>query len=373
MARRRYQKGSLIQKGTREKCWYARWLDDVIRDGQLTRIHRCQKIGTLEEFPTKRLAWREMEKVLATVNSSAYRPTVEVSFLQLSTKWKAMILPQHKPASQASEKGHIDRHLVPFFGPMSLNEITGEVVQRFVTSTKVAPKTIRNITDTFRLVWKTGKAWGYVKHDPLEGVVMPRLSLDEQPNYSAEQVRQIIANAREPYQTMFWVIGETGMRGGEACGLLTDDIDFQQGVITVQRSAWRAKLQAPKTKNAVRCLPISEALLDHIQNYLQTSWLANSKRLLFTTQAGNPLDNSNVVKQVLRPITNRLGFQAAGLHALRHMNATELDRMGAPVAVRRERLGHAQFTTTLRYTHALSADHKQVAAQLGQVLCPSLP
>lgn len=35
--------------------------------------------------------------------------------------------------------------------------------------------------------------------------------------------------------------------------------------------------------------------------------------------------------------------------------------LGVPVAVRRERLRYAQFTTTLRYTHALSEDHKRVA------------
>jgi integrase len=350
-----------------------RWLDDVIRDGQLTRIHRSQQIGTIDEFPTRKLALKEMEKVLATVNSEAYRPKVEMNFLELATKWKEMILPQHKPASQASEQGHIDRHLLPFFGSMPLHQITGEAVQRFVTSTLVAPKTIRNIMDTFRLIWKTGKSWGYMQHDPLENVTMPRMLAQDQPSYSVEQVRQIIGKADEPHRTMFWLIAETGMRGGEACGLSVDDVDFTNGVVLVRRSAWRGKLQAPKTVNAVRCLPMSDVLQRHMHGYLNKDWRANSQRLLFTTLTGHPLDNSNVVKEVLRPITDRLGFPAAGLHALRHMNATELDRMGAPVAVRTERLGHSRFTTTLRYTHALSQDHRHVAAELGRVLCPSLP
>ena len=30
LARRRYQKGSLIKRGTREKVWVGRWLEDVI-------------------------------------------------------------------------------------------------------------------------------------------------------------------------------------------------------------------------------------------------------------------------------------------------------------------------------------------------------
>lgn len=51
--------------------------------------------------------------------------------------------------------------------------------------------------------------------------------------------------------------------------------------------------------------------------------------------------------------------------------------MNVPVAVRRELLGHAQVTTTLRYRHAQSADHRRVADQLGKLLgkksCPNLP
>jgi len=54
MARRRFQQGSLFQRGTRQKLWVARWWEDVIQaDGTLGRMRRPEVIGTVAEFPTR--------------------------------------------------------------------------------------------------------------------------------------------------------------------------------------------------------------------------------------------------------------------------------------------------------------------------------
>ncbi len=56
MARRGFQQGSLFQRGTRRKLWVARWWEDVIQaDGTLGRLRRSEVIGTVAEFPTRRL------------------------------------------------------------------------------------------------------------------------------------------------------------------------------------------------------------------------------------------------------------------------------------------------------------------------------
>src|SRR5208337_3380303 len=89
---------------------------------------------------------------------------------------------------------------------------------------------------------------------------------------------------------------------------------------------------------------------------------------------GKPLDNYNVVTWKLKPLLERIGItetRRMGLHAFRHCNATELDRMGAPIKVRQDRLGHADSETTFGYTHAASEDHRRVAAELGRIFDPN--
>ena len=375
MARRRYQKGSLFLRGKREKVWVGRWLEDEIHlDGSVHRRHRSEVLGSIKDYPTKRLAHRALEHRLAEVNSVTYRPKHTITFEEFAERWKQSVLPQHKPSSQSSERAHLTR-LVPHFGTMSLSDISVEVVQRWVSQQTCAPKTVRNYIATLRILWTTAKAWGYVSHDPFDGVRLPKRGLVTKPRVTAHQGRDIIRMASEPYKTMFWIVAETGIRGGELCGLGVSDVDLTNRVIKIWRSAWRGTLQTPKTNNAVRHFPISANLADHIRQYLGTDWKENADGLLFCTRTGKPLDNYNIVTWQLKPLLERIGVtenRRMGLHAFRHCNATELDRMGAPIKVRQDRLGHADSETTFGYTHAESADHRRVAAELGRIFDPSL-
>jgi integrase len=42
-----------------------------------------------------------------------------------------------------------------------------------------------------------------------------------------------------------------------------------------------------------------------------------------------------------------MGIKKCGLHALRRMNATQMDEQGVPLKTRQDRLGHAHRSTTL--------------------------
>ena len=55
-------------------------------------------------------------------------------------------------------------------------------------------------------------------------------------------------------------------------------------------------------------------------------------------------------------------------HAFRHGNATLLDSLHAPMAVRQERLGHVDAKTTMSYTHLVTADDVRIAGELGALL-----
>src|ERR1043165_803789 len=71
MARRRYQKGSLVPtKGIPSNGrWIARWREDVIQaDGTITRPYSWEVLGTIKDYPTRRLALRALEARLSTIN-----------------------------------------------------------------------------------------------------------------------------------------------------------------------------------------------------------------------------------------------------------------------------------------------------------------
>ena len=132
-------------------------------------------------------------------------------------------------------RSQIKCHLMPVFGDVQLKDMNGMLIQRFVSSCDVSPKTVRNLIATLRTMWSSAKTWEFVAHDPLAGLVLPKWDRQEQPCFPAEDVQRIIAVAPPPYDTVFWLDATTGIRRGEVCGLDVGHVDLKNRRITVRR------------------------------------------------------------------------------------------------------------------------------------------
>jgi hypothetical protein len=131
-------------------------------------------LGSKSDYPTKRLALRELEKRLSVVNDFRYRARPTATFAEFTSRWESLVLTQHKPSTQVTIRSHLRKHLVPYFGHLQMREIELEEVQRFVSSVKVSAKTAKNLFATMQMLWKSARAWSYVAHDAVSGVVLPK-------------------------------------------------------------------------------------------------------------------------------------------------------------------------------------------------------
>ena len=374
MARRRYQRGSLFLRGKRHRVWVGRWREDVIEaDGTLRRPYRSKVLGSLSDLRTRKLALRELERHLAPINDPRYRARPSCTFAEFANRWQNTVLTQHKVSTQFTIRSELRRHIVPFFGPCLMRDIRPELVQGFVSQVKTGPKTVRNLAATLRMMFRSARAWGYFSHDPLEGVVLPKARKPVRHWFSLEELQRILASAEEPERTFYSLAAETGLRAGELCGLRVEDVDLQRGLLFVRQSAWRGRLQEPKTEGSIRKFALSVRLLEALQAQLRRS-KPNSDQLLFITRNGKPWDAGAVVKRRLHPLLAQLGIPRCGLHAFRHANSSLMDRFNTPMKVRQQRLGHSDPRTTLgTYTHAASEDDRRIAEQLGAILHPDAP
>lgn len=374
LMRRRNQRGTLFLRGKREAVWVGRWLEDEVNAaGETHRRHVSVVLGTKKELPTRKLAARVLEQKLAAVNSCSYAPKRMITFRELAEKWRESVLPNHKPSTQSSVRAHLTR-LSADFGPMQLDEaFSAESIQLWVTRLKVAPKTARNFVSTLRMLWKSAKSWRYLGPlDPFEDLRFPDKGLSSRIILTSDQTKSLVQKADGEMRTMLWLLAETGIRGGELVALHIEDLSGRN--LQVRRSAWRGKLGTPKTGRGVRQFVLSEALADHLKSYI--SGLDRTSGLLFQTKNGKPYDNYNLVSWKLKPLLESIGItehKGLGFHGLRHCNASLLDSLNVPTSVRIDRLGHADFQTTLGYTHSSSQDHKDAADKLGQFFDPSCP
>jgi integrase len=242
--------------------------------------------------------------------------------------------------------------------------ITTQELQRFVTHLKAeeySPKSIRNIIATFRMVWNSTD----MQHDPTRKLVLPEWEKEEQPYFTIEQMRSIVAaESREPYKTIYWILAETGMRCGELFALRAEDVDLDKRTIYVRRSLWNGRFGSPKSRKGVREPLISRKLAAHLESRVKMGGL------LFANEEGKPMCADWVRDHYLKPFLKTLNLDGkdVGFHAFRHGSSTLMEQKNVPAAVRMKRLGHADLQTTQGYTHAVHSDEARFADLVGELL-----
>lgn len=102
MARRRFQRGQLFERGIDRKVWVGRWREDVIVDGKISRRQVKEIIGTRNDYPTRKLALRAIEQRLSTINDPSCRARLTALFREFAEKWQRIVLTQHKHSTQAA-------------------------------------------------------------------------------------------------------------------------------------------------------------------------------------------------------------------------------------------------------------------------------
>lgn len=367
MARKRYQRGSVILQGN---DWYGRYRESVLSpDGKEARVRRSTLLGSRDEFPTKRLAERQLEVLLAPINSLSYRPGRIATVEEFAERWKREVLSRRKASTIHAAESHLRNQILPMLGKKRLNELGVETQQIFVNrlSGTLSRKTLLNVLGTLSSMLKTAQNWGYL----CEGVSFNKLVLPEKAIsrssifFTAGQVRSILSEAKGWHRVMLAIAAMTGLRIGEILALKVGDFDFQKKLLTVHRSVWRGKLSTPKTSTSQADLPLPDALARIVHEHITTlkgEWL-------FPNTHGGFLTSENVVRQVLVPILDKLGIPRCGFHAFRHTHATLLLHSGATPQETQAQLRHADPRVTISvYSHIQVESRRGVVDKLASIL-----
>jgi integrase len=354
MARRRYQEGTIFLRG-KNPVWVGRYTVDQVIGGVVQRIRKSVMLGTKKELPTLRLARRVLDTYLSPINSTEYKAQSTTTFEEFAEKWQTQILPQSKPSTIADALSILRRHLVPYFSDLPLSEIRTEAVQAFITikAAECGPARVRKMTVTLTGMLKTAKRWGYIEHT-VNGLVFPRMNAEARRWFTVAELSAIIAKAPEPDATLYHLLAETGLRAGEAFGLKPEDLTGN--MLTVRRSAWNGFVTEPKTRAGGRTICLSQGLSTRLHTAGNLEWI-------FPDRDGSVLTAGTQRRRLVALLTS-LTLPPGGFHAFRHANATMLDSVGAPMALRQQRLGHASIQTTLGvYTHQVSSDALDLASK----------
>ena len=328
--------------------------------------------------------------------------TLNEWFDEWFTKYKEPIL---KGGHNKSYKNRFLNYYGKRLGNKYLNDIQQMHVQAVIAELVEEgkkPRSIREVTGTFRQCVEAALANGVMQHNPVLGVVIP----------SGEKVRRRILSTKEQqilldfldktknwYTEMIQFMLLTGMRIGEIGGLQWKDIDFNEEYIHVERSltyvedvkGMKLAFTSPKTENSVRKIPFfgeTKSVLESQSHKVERrrkelgrKWRLTKEfgELIFVTSLGSPVSRhaaERAFKRISEEINLMLYMEAPGQiffeniypHVLRHTFATRCFEKGMKPRTVQEIMGHANYTTTVSYTHVLDDIKKIEAKRIGNFL-----
>ena len=151
-------------------------------------------------------------------------------------------------------------------------------------------------------------------------------------------------------------------------GLRIPDVDLANRKIDISRAVWRGQEDTPKTDAGVRRFSISTQLAEMLAETIGE----RKQGPVFVSRAGTPLDMHNICNRALKKARKAAGVEFGDLHTFRHFNASVMDSLHVPMAVRRMRLGHAGVSITDGYTSASENDDKEAAEAISALILQKL-
>lgn len=225
--------------------------------------------------------------------------------------------------------------------------------------------------------------WQLIVNNPAERVQPPKTRKPKRKYYDDEQCKILLENLETQeikYKVAIIITIFTGVRLGELMGLEWNDIDFRNGIISINKASQYLSdkgvfTKEPKTESSIREVAIPTFVISLLEEYklwyeeqksLYGELWTNSNRL-FVQADGKPMHPDTISKWFVKFVGN-IGLPVINFHGLRHTNATLLISQNIDIAVVAARLGHAQITTTLNfYVHPVIS-HNKVAGNVLQNL-----
>jgi len=169
-----------------------------------------------------------------------------------------------KPSYVSTVGMNFRLHLSPAFGKLRLDEINEEAIQMFkgaLLDRGFQKKTLNIVLSLLSGVTGRAEEWGVIDRRPR--IKFLRVQQGEVAFLDFPEYDRLVRAARalDPrIEIMVLLGGDAGLRRGEIVGLEWHDVDFERGLMTMQRSDWDGHVTAPKGGRS-RKIPLTGVLL----------------------------------------------------------------------------------------------------------------
>ena len=302
------------------------------------------------------------------------------TFEEIVVLWQADKKQYVKRSTYSAYSLLVNNHLIPAFA--GAYDVTEEMVQGFVFTKLeqgLSQKSIRDILIVLKMILRFAVKQGFMQHREID-VKFPtdreRQELEVLSRSSQKQIMEYVQSHFTFMNLGIYICLCAGLRIGEVCALVWDDIDVENGVINVSKTIQRIYvieggekhteviIDTPKSKNSIREIPIARDLLKMIKPFKK---VVNGRFYVLTNSAQptEPRTYRNYYKRLM----TQLDMPKLKFHGLRHSFATRCIESKCDYKTVSVLLGHSNISTTLNlYVHPNMEQKKKCVEQMFKML-----
>ncbi len=337
---------------------------------------------------TKAQAQRKLREFLTSLDQGIALSTEKILLRDWLDRWmQEIIAPNRRQRTKERYQGIIARHIKPAIGYVQLTKLAPSHVQALESQLSAQGMAAEGVGLVHRVLsgaMKHALRMELVYRNPVSAVVPPRIIRQEPAPPDIRSVRAALELARAEEHYLFaciHLIAYTGMRRGEAMGLLWNDVDLEQGRILIERSLSRTLerglyVDPPKTHSGRRVIDLDAGTIAVFAKHQEEQ--RTVKELMreaykdygrvFAGAYGEWINPDNLSKAV-KSFGQRVGRPELTVRSLRHFHASVSLQSGQSVVVVSKRLGHASVSTTADiYAHSLPGWQKQAAEAFARAM-----
>ena len=328
---------------------------------------------------TQKEVSQKLKAITSSIDDGTYIAPCKLTVGQWLDIWTNEYLGAVKPRTVDLYKGVVGARIKPSLGALKLDGLTPHAVQTYfnsLTREGLAPKTVKNIHGILHKSLQQAVINGYIRNNPADSTVLPRVNRRDIKPLDENQIAIFLKTIQgHEYCELFTVTLFTGMREGEALGLLWDCVDLEHGTLKIDKQLQlvrgsRGQYQMVPTKNSKsRTITLAPSVVTILRNVkhkqLENKMLYGpaweNSGFVFTNELGHHLFASTVYKSFKR-VMEEIGSPETRFHDLRHSYAVASIRSGDDIKTVQDNLGHATAAFTLDVYGHVTQQMKQESA-----------
>ena len=284
-----------------------------------------------------------------------------------------------KQSTLLTKKTVLQTHILPFFGSKPINEIKASDVRRWQAKLMSSPNNysqtyLKKINTELNSIINYAKRFYDLNTNPCgKAGTIGKAKAEEMDYWTYDEYIAFREGVKDKplsyicFEVLYW----TGMREGELLALSPADIDFDNKLISINRTYQRIGgkdvFTSPKTRKSKRKIPIPDFLCQELSDYIQSRYMLDADERLF------PVTKSYLSHEMIRGCKNT-GVKKIRIHDIRHSHASLLINQGCDALMLADRLGHEKVSTTLNtYSHLFPHKQQELVHSLESLQATDLP